>query len=89
MNKALCILNTKNKVRDITVHTNNIQYATLKQTSTNACKIKVLESRELQKSLTEGADIKFRVFWDIVPCSHVEVDRRFRGPYYLHHQGDE
>jgi hypothetical protein len=23
--------------------------------------------------------MKFRVFWDIASCSHVEVDRRFRG----------
>jgi hypothetical protein len=31
--------------------------------------------------------MKFRVFWDVALCSHVEVDRRFRGAYYLHHQG--
>jgi hypothetical protein len=33
-------------------------------------------------------EYEFRVFWDVVPCSHVEVDRRFRGAYCLHHQGD-
>jgi hypothetical protein len=32
--------------------------------------------------------LKFRVFWDVTPCSHVEVYRRFRGAYCLHHQGD-
>jgi hypothetical protein len=32
--------------------------------------------------------LKFRVFWDVAPCSHVEMDRRFRGAYCLHHQGD-
>jgi hypothetical protein len=26
--------------------------------------------------------------YDVAPCSHVEVDRRFRGAYCLHHQGD-
>jgi hypothetical protein len=26
---------------------------------------------------------------DIAPCSLVEVDRRFRGAYCLHHEGDE
>jgi hypothetical protein len=31
--------------------------------------------------------MKFRVFWDVAPCSHVEVDRRFRGAYCLHRQG--
>jgi hypothetical protein len=33
--------------------------------------------------------MKFRVFWDVAPYSHVELDRRFRGVYCLHHQGDE
>jgi hypothetical protein len=28
-------------------------------------------------------------FWDIVPCSLVEVYRRFRGTYYLRCQDDE
>jgi hypothetical protein len=32
--------------------------------------------------------MKFRVFWDVAPCSHDEVDRRFRGAYCFHHQGD-
>jgi hypothetical protein len=29
------------------------------------------------------------VFWHVVPCSLVEIDRRFRGAYCLHHQGDD
>jgi hypothetical protein len=29
--------------------------------------------------------LKLRVLWDVAPCSHVEVDRRFRGKYCLHH----
>jgi hypothetical protein len=29
---------------------------------------------------------KFRIFWDVAPCSHVGVDLRFRGKYCLHHQ---
>jgi hypothetical protein len=29
-----------------------------------------------------------KAFWDIAPCSLVEVDLRFRGAYCLHHQGD-
>jgi hypothetical protein len=28
-------------------------------------------------------------FWDIAPCSIIEVDRRFRGVYSLDHQGDD
>jgi hypothetical protein len=36
-----------------------------------------------------AASMKFRVFWDVVPSSHVEVDRHFRGVYCLYHQGDD
>jgi hypothetical protein len=28
-----------------------------------------------------------RVFWDIAPCSLVEIDRCFRGAYCFLHQG--
>jgi hypothetical protein len=28
------------------------------------------------------------VFWDVAPCSKVYVDRRFRGAYCLHYQGE-
>jgi hypothetical protein len=33
--------------------------------------------------------VKFRVFWDVVPCNQIEVDRRFRGVYCPYHQGNE
>jgi hypothetical protein len=32
-----------------------------------------------------ATDMKFRVFWDVAPCSQVDVDRRFRGTYCLYH----
>jgi hypothetical protein len=32
--------------------------------------------------------VTIRPFWDTAQCSLVEVDRRFRGEYGLHHQGD-
>jgi hypothetical protein len=32
--------------------------------------------------------LKIIALWDIAPCSLVEVDRRFRGAYCLHHHGD-
>jgi hypothetical protein len=31
--------------------------------------------------------MKMAVFLDVAPCSLVEIDRRFRGAYCLHHQG--
>jgi hypothetical protein len=34
-----------------------------------------------------AASMKFKVFWDILTCSQVDVDRRFRGAYCLYHQG--
>jgi hypothetical protein len=30
--------------------------------------------------------MKFRVFWDVVTCSHIEVDWCLRGAYCLHYQ---
>jgi hypothetical protein len=33
--------------------------------------------------------MKIAVFWVVAPCSLVEVYQRFRGPCYLHYQGDE
>jgi hypothetical protein len=33
------------------------------------------------------ASMKMTAFWDIAPCSLVEVDWCFRGGYYLHRQG--
>jgi hypothetical protein len=34
-----------------------------------------------------AVSMKFRVFWDILPCSQIDVDQRFRGVCCLHHQG--
>jgi hypothetical protein len=31
-----------------------------------------------------AASMKFRVFWDILPCSQIDVDRSFRGACCLH-----
>jgi hypothetical protein len=36
-----------------------------------------------------AANMKFRVFWDVAPCSYVKVDRIFRCAYCLHNQGDD
>jgi hypothetical protein len=33
--------------------------------------------------------VKTAVFWDVTPCSLVEVDQGFRGAYSLRHQGSE
>jgi hypothetical protein len=33
--------------------------------------------------------MKVKAFWDVMPRILVEVDRRFRGVYCLHHQGGE
>jgi hypothetical protein len=32
--------------------------------------------------------MKMTIFWDVVPCSLVEVYRHFRGACCLHYQGD-
>jgi hypothetical protein len=35
-----------------------------------------------------AASVNMAVFWDVVPCSQVDTDRRFRSTYCLHHQGE-
>jgi hypothetical protein len=48
--------------------------------------------RNIQKrsdiSGSHAANMKFRVIWDVEPCSLGE-DRRFRGAYCPDHQGDK
>jgi hypothetical protein len=39
--------------------------------------------------LLTAASMKMTVFWDISPYSLVEVDRRFRDVYCLHHHGND
>jgi hypothetical protein len=43
------------------------------------------------KSLTQNntRPLKFKVFWDMAPCAHIEVERYFRGAYCLHHHPDD
>jgi hypothetical protein len=50
---------------------------------------KISKDRYVRFLVLTAASMKFRLFWDVAPCSHVEVDRRFRGAYCLHHQGDD
>jgi hypothetical protein len=33
--------------------------------------------------------MKMTVFWDVAPCSLVQINQHFRGAYCLHHQGDK
>jgi hypothetical protein len=42
----------------------------------------------LRFQVLKGTRMKMTVFWDVAPCSLVEVYRRFRGAYCLHHQSD-
>jgi hypothetical protein len=35
-----------------------------------------------------AASMKMSAFWDVAPCRLLEVDRHFRGAYYLHHRPD-
>jgi hypothetical protein len=45
--------------------------------------------KEVKFQVLTAASMKMVLFWVIMPCSLVEVFRRFRGACCLHHQGDE
>jgi hypothetical protein len=32
--------------------------------------------------------MKMAAFWDVAPRNLIDIDRRFGGGYYLHHQGE-
>jgi hypothetical protein len=36
-----------------------------------------------------AASMMMAVFWVVEPCSLIEVYRRFKGAFCLHHQGDD
>jgi hypothetical protein len=40
-------------------------------------------SKHVRFQVLTAASTKMRAFWNIAPCSLVEVDRRFRGRKYL------
>jgi hypothetical protein len=50
---------------------------------TDSATMQKLKMFEIQ--VHTAASMKFIVFYDVAQCSRVEVDRRFRGAYYLHH----
>jgi hypothetical protein len=52
-------------------------------------KLRKVPLTEHPKAFGNKNYLKFRVFWDIAPCSHIEVNRRFRGAYCLQHQGGD
>jgi hypothetical protein len=51
--------------------------------------MKSLSMATIMNHEEEEETMKMAVFWDVEQCSLVDTDRRFRGPYYLHHQGPD
>jgi hypothetical protein len=45
-------------------------------------------SYHVRFQLLTATCMKMGVFWNVVPCSLVDTDRRFRGAYCLHHQDE-
>jgi hypothetical protein len=44
---------------------------------------------KIKVSDSQDSEFELIVYWDVAPCSHVEVDRRFRGAYCLYHRPDD
>jgi hypothetical protein len=59
-------------------------YATLRM-----CSVNVDPLLDERFQVLTATSMKMTSFWDTAPCSLVDVDRRFRGAYCLHHQGDK
>jgi hypothetical protein len=44
---------------------------------------------KLRFHVLTATSMEMAVLYDVVPCNLVEIDRRFRGTYCLHHHDDE
>jgi hypothetical protein len=62
------------------INTRNLNWWTLSRPET--CRIE-------QMDVLTAASMKLKIFWDVLPCSWLNVDRRFRSACCLHHQGDD
>jgi hypothetical protein len=49
--------------------------------------IAVVSDKHMRYKVLTAASMKMIAFWDMAPCSLVEVDGRFRGAYCLRHRG--
>jgi hypothetical protein len=67
----------------------NMTHHSFRNTSLYLRKNELISVWFVRFQVPTAASMKFRVFWDVAPCCVVGVDRRFRGAYCLHHQGDD
>jgi hypothetical protein len=67
---------------------NNLRKFALKLGATNDCCFINFRPR-CEISGSHGGELKMTAFWNNTPCCLVEDDRRFRGAYCPHHQGNE
>jgi hypothetical protein len=42
-----------------------------------------IHKQQLSNQVLTATTVEMTVFWGIAPCSHVQVNQRFRGAYYL------
>jgi hypothetical protein len=49
----------------------------------------MIQTQAVRFQVLTAVGMKFRVFWDVALCNHIEVDRHFRGVYCLRHQGND
>jgi hypothetical protein len=51
-------------------------------------KLRKRATEKVRFQVLTAMSMKMAVFWDVAPCSLVDIVRRFRGTYCLHHQGE-
>jgi hypothetical protein len=39
----------------------------------------------VRSEVLTAMSLMMAIFWDVVPCSLLDTDRRFRGDYWVHH----
>jgi hypothetical protein len=62
---------------------------TVKPTSLLCCQFPIGTNRYLRFQVLTAAGTKMTVFWDVTPCSLIEIFRRFRGSYLPDYGGSK
>jgi hypothetical protein len=51
--------------------------------------MKARQERKMRFQVLTMTSMKMAVILNVAPCSLVDIERRFDGDYFLHHEGDD
>jgi hypothetical protein len=83
-----CFRIWRKRINGNTNHRYKCQVSKIQSPNNHLLPVHIRTCAAVRFQVITAASMKFRILWDVLPCSQVDVDRRFRGAYCLHHQSD-